>query len=90
MLAETFEDTRMKFIAEKVGHHPVELAYHAEGDEWELSATSAGKTKFWGVVHWYKITNEFMTLELGKSLEIVPQGITRLRIGGDHFTWYVA
>jgi len=51
MLAETFEDTRMKFIAEKVGHHPVELAYHAEGDEWELSATSAGKTKFWGVVH---------------------------------------
>lgn len=31
-----------------------------------------------------------MTLELGKSLEIVPQGITRLRIGGDHFTWYVA
>jgi len=51
MLAETFEDTRIKFIAEKVRHHPVELAYHAEGDDWELSATSAGKTKFWGVIH---------------------------------------
>ncbi|ESK98421.1 oxysterol binding protein [Moniliophthora roreri MCA 2997] len=48
MLAETFEDTRMKFIAEKVRHNPVEMAYHAEGANWELTATSAGKTKFWG------------------------------------------
>ncbi|KXN89830.1 Oxysterol-binding protein-related protein 3, partial [Leucoagaricus sp. SymC.cos] len=70
MLAETFEDIRIKFIAEKVRHHPVELAYHAEGDDWELTATSAGRTKFWG-----------------KSLEIIPQGITRLRIGDDHFSW---
>ncbi|KAK7463810.1 Oxysterol-binding protein 3 [Stygiomarasmius scandens] len=48
MLAETFEDPRMKFIAEKVRHNPVEMAYHAEGPNWELYATSAGKTKFWG------------------------------------------
>lgn len=48
MLAETFEDVRMKFIAEKVSHNPVILAYHAEGDGWELYATSSGKTKFWG------------------------------------------
>ncbi|KAJ4476763.1 oxysterol binding protein [Lentinula aciculospora] len=48
MLAETFEDSRMKFIAEKVRHTPVEMAYHAEGENWELYATSAGKTKFWG------------------------------------------
>ncbi|KIJ21564.1 hypothetical protein PAXINDRAFT_165033 [Paxillus involutus ATCC 200175] len=48
MLAETFEDVRMKFIAEKVSHNPVIIAYHAEGDGWELNATSAGKTKFWG------------------------------------------
>lgn len=48
MLAETFEDTRMKFVAEKVSHHPFVMAYHAEGDGWELYATSAGKTKFWG------------------------------------------
>ncbi|OBZ78759.1 Oxysterol-binding protein-related protein 3 [Grifola frondosa] len=48
MLAETFEDSRMKFISEKVCHNPVILAYHAEGEGWELYATSSGKTKFWG------------------------------------------
>jgi hypothetical protein len=48
MLGETFEDVRMKFIAEKVRHNPLEMAYHAEGPNWELNATSAGKTKFWG------------------------------------------
>ncbi|KAJ6519568.1 oxysterol binding protein [Mycena sanguinolenta] len=48
MLGETFEDVRMKFIAEKVRHNPLEMAYHAEGPDWELNATSAGKTKFWG------------------------------------------
>lgn len=51
MLGETFEDQRMKFIAEKVRHNPVEMAYHAEGDGWELTATSAGRTKFWGKGH---------------------------------------
>lgn len=48
MLGETFEDVRMKFIAEKVRHNPLEMAYHAEGANWELYATSSGKTKFWG------------------------------------------
>lgn len=48
MLAETFEDVRMKFIAEKVCHNPLQIAYHAEGLNWELTATNAGKTKFWG------------------------------------------
>ncbi|KAI0082200.1 hypothetical protein K474DRAFT_1688199 [Panus rudis PR-1116 ss-1] len=70
MLAETFEDIRMKFIAEKVCHNPVVLAYHAEGENWELYATSSGKTKFWG-----------------KSLEIIPQGATHLKIGSDHYQW---
>ncbi|KAG5639369.1 hypothetical protein H0H81_003513 [Sphagnurus paluster] len=48
MLGETFEDPRMKFIAEKVRHNPLEMAYHAEGEKWQLNATSSGKTKFWG------------------------------------------
>lgn len=48
LLAETFEDVRMKFIAEKVCHNPVEIAYHAEGEKWDLNVTSSGKTKFWG------------------------------------------
>ncbi|KAG1826178.1 Oxysterol-binding protein-domain-containing protein [Suillus subaureus] len=70
MLAETFEDVRMKFLAEKVSHNPVVIAYHAEGKGWELNATSAGKTKFWG-----------------KSLEIIPLGTTRLKIGNDKYEW---
>ncbi|KAF9650754.1 hypothetical protein BDM02DRAFT_3092654 [Thelephora ganbajun] len=48
MLGETFEDPRMRFIAEKVSHNPVIMAYHAEGEGWELWVTSAGRTKFWG------------------------------------------
>ncbi|KAI6031920.1 Oxysterol-binding protein-domain-containing protein [Pisolithus microcarpus] len=48
MLAETFEDTRMRFIAEKVSHTPVVIAYHAEGNGWQLDGKSAGRTKFWG------------------------------------------
>ncbi|KAJ2928928.1 hypothetical protein H1R20_g8334, partial [Candolleomyces eurysporus] len=70
MLAETFEDVRMKFIAEKVLHNPVEIAYHAEGNNWELTGLSAGRTKFWG-----------------KSLEIIPLGTSRLRIGNDLYVW---
>ncbi|KDQ63845.1 hypothetical protein JAAARDRAFT_29892 [Jaapia argillacea MUCL 33604] len=70
LLAETFEDVRTKFVAEKVSHQPVVMAYHAEGDDWELHATSSGKTKFWG-----------------KSLEIIPLGVTRLQIGNDHYEW---
>ncbi|KAF9535817.1 oxysterol binding protein [Crepidotus variabilis] len=70
LLAETFEDTRMRFVAEKVRHNPLEIAYHAEGDDWELTATTAGKTKFWG-----------------KSLEIIPLGTNRLRIGKDVYSW---
>lgn len=38
----------MRFISEKVSHHPLVMAYHAEGPGWELTATSSGKTKFWG------------------------------------------
>lgn len=48
MLAETYEDPRMNFIAEKVEHRPFVMAYHAQGEGWDLSATSSGKTKFWG------------------------------------------
>ncbi|TRM61489.1 Oxysterol-binding protein-domain-containing protein [Schizophyllum amplum] len=48
MLAETFEDVRCKFIAEKVRHQPLEMAFHAEGEGWELYGLNAGKTKFWG------------------------------------------
>jgi hypothetical protein len=48
LLAETFEIPELKFISEKVSHNPVVMAYHAEGEGWELYGTSSGKTKFWG------------------------------------------
>ncbi|KAF8499202.1 Oxysterol-binding protein-domain-containing protein [Russula emetica] len=48
LLAETFEIPELNFVAEKVSHNPVVMAYHAEGEGWELYATSCGKTKFWG------------------------------------------
>lgn len=59
LLAETFEDVRMNFIAEKVEHHPFVMAYHAEGNGWELDATSSGKTKFWGADVCYKLIIRF-------------------------------
>ena len=55
----------MKFIAEKVSHNPFIMAYHAEGEGWELWASSAGRTKFWGngIFLWtpllWKLTHSF-------------------------------
>ncbi|CAE6473876.1 unnamed protein product [Rhizoctonia solani] len=48
MLGETFEDTRLGFIAEKVSHHPPIMACHAHGEGWEFWCTSGAKNKFWG------------------------------------------
>ncbi|KAG9128107.1 hypothetical protein FRC07_004723 [Ceratobasidium sp. 392] len=48
MLGETFEDTRLGFIAEKVSHHPPVMACHAHGQGWEFWCTSGAKNKFWG------------------------------------------
>ena len=82
----------MKFIAEKVSHNPVIMAYHAEGKGWELSATSAGRTKFWGndfypqILLLQKFTTPFIP---GKSLEIIPLGTIHVKIGGDHYQWLV-
>ena len=70
LLGETYEDARTHFIAEKVVHKPLLVAFHAEGSDWELTGTAAGKTKFWG-----------------KSFEVIPTGITRLRIGNETFEW---
>jgi hypothetical protein len=88
MLGETFEDVRMKFIAEKVRHNPLEMAYHAEGPNWELYATSAGRTKFWGVFRIRLLFSNLLILYPGKSLEVIPLGTTHLKIGDDHFEWY--
>lgn len=94
MLGETFEDARMNFIAEKVCHQPLVIAYHAQGVAWELTATSSGKTKFWGKLCALCIRapnidrRPVRCVCAGKSLEIIPLGTNHVKIGDDHFEWY--
>ena len=52
MLGETYElvreDLGFRFIAEKVSHRPVQLAYHADGKDWSLTQSPMPTQKFWG------------------------------------------
>lgn len=52
MLGETYElvreDKNFRFVAEKVSHRPVQLAYYAEGRSWCVSQSPLPSQKFWG------------------------------------------
>ncbi|KGO65422.1 Oxysterol-binding protein [Penicillium italicum] len=52
MLGETYElvreDRGFRFIAEKVSHRPVQLAYQADSKEWSISQSPMPSQKFWG------------------------------------------
>ncbi|KAK4775122.1 hypothetical protein SAY86_010057 [Trapa natans] len=52
LLGETYEadypDKGLRFISEKVSHHPMILACHCEGTGWKFWADSNLKSKFWG------------------------------------------
>jgi hypothetical protein len=52
MLGETYElvreDLGFRFIAEKVSHRPVQLAYQADSKEWSLAQSPLPSQKFWG------------------------------------------
>lgn len=52
MLGETYElvreDQGFRFIAEKVSHRPVQLAYQADSREWSLTQSPMPSQKFWG------------------------------------------
>lgn len=52
MLGETYElvreDRGFRFIAEKVSHRPVQLAFHAESKEWTFTQSPMPSQKFWG------------------------------------------
>lgn len=52
MLGETYElvreDHGFRFIAEKVSHRPVQLAYQADSREWSLAQSPMPSQKFWG------------------------------------------
>ena len=52
MLGETFElvreDRGFRFVAEKVSHRPVQLAFHAEANDWSFAQSPLPSQKFWG------------------------------------------
>lgn len=52
LLGETYEadypDMGLRFISEKVSHHPMIVACHCEGHGWNLWGDSNLKSKFWG------------------------------------------
>ena len=52
MLGETFElvreDRGLRFLAEKVSHRPVRVAYQAESEYWTLTQCPLPTQKFWG------------------------------------------
>ena len=52
MLGETFElvreDRGLRFLAEKISHRPVRMAYQAESEHWTLTQSPLPTQKFWG------------------------------------------
>ncbi|KKY27317.1 putative oxysterol binding protein [Phaeomoniella chlamydospora] len=52
MLGETFElireDKNFRFVAEKVSHRPVQLAFCAESPDWVFTQSPLPSQKFWG------------------------------------------
>ncbi|XAR62616.1 hypothetical protein NMG60_11017447 [Bertholletia excelsa] len=52
LLGETFEadypDKGLRFLSEKVSHHPMIVACHCEGTGWKFWGDSNLKSKFWG------------------------------------------
>lgn len=52
MLGETFElvreDQGFRFVAEKVSHRPVQLAFQADARDWSLKQSPVPTQKFWG------------------------------------------
>lgn len=52
MLGETYElvreDMGFRFLAEKVSHRPVQLAIHAESQDWSFAQSPLPSQKFWG------------------------------------------
>ena len=76
MLGETFElvreDRGVRFLAEKVSHRPVRVAYQAESELWTLTQSPLPTQKFWGK------SAELITE--GKSRVIIHST-------GDKFSW---
>lgn len=76
MLGETFElvreDKKVLFLAEKVSHRPVQLAFQADSQEWSFAQSPLPSQKFWGK------SSEIIT---------EGQARLSLHSSGDHFSW---
>jgi oxysterol-binding protein-related protein 3/6/7 len=52
MLGETYElvreDSGVRFLAEKVSHRPIQLAFQADSKDWSFAQSSMPTQKFWG------------------------------------------
>lgn len=76
MLGETYEmvrgDMGFRFIAEKVSHRPVQLAYQADSKDWSFAQSPMPTQKFWGK------SAEIITE--GKAR-------LTLHSSGEHFSW---
>ena len=52
MLGETYElvreDCGFRFLAEKVSHRPIQMAYQADSKDWSFSQSPLPTQKFWG------------------------------------------
>ncbi|PGH12254.1 hypothetical protein AJ80_06768 [Polytolypa hystricis UAMH7299] len=76
MLGETYElvreDKGFRFIAEKVSHRPVQLAFHADAKDWSFAQSPKPSQKFWGK------SAEIITE--GKAR-------LTLHSSGEHFSW---
>ncbi|ORY88959.1 Oxysterol-binding protein-domain-containing protein [Leucosporidium creatinivorum] len=64
LLGETYEcirpDKGFKFVAEKVSHTPVVMAFHSEGKQgWEMNGYIAPTQKFWGRSMEVFVTGDF-------------------------------
>ncbi|EEP82060.1 OSBPL2 protein [Uncinocarpus reesii 1704] len=76
MLGETYElvrgDLGFRFVAEKVSHRPVQLAYQADSKDWSFTQSPKPTQKFWGKSAEI-ITDGDVRLTLHSS--------------GEHFSW---
>lgn len=96
MLGETFElvraGGRLKFVAEKVVHHPPIVAVFAEGPGWRTEGWSTVTQKFWGK-SWELIPEGSLTVELtdrGERYAIKkPGAFMRNLIAGQKYIEYV-
>lgn len=52
MLGETYElvreDKGFRFVSEKVSHRPVQIAFHAESEQWSFTQSPKPQSKFYG------------------------------------------